>query len=608
MGRRQRKRLLRRRRAATAAHRAPRRTAVVTGAAFGGAASLVAPLLAPPAVSAPVDPAGPLVQLLGEVVAGPPGGNPLQAAAWREGVLFKAGPSVAERRLWHAGPDGVRPVFDEPPFDETTVGFDGPLPRPGGEGFWLTAERPGTPGVRSLWLSDGTDAGTQELASADAGSSYEGLELLAEVDGTLYFTALGQPGDDGPAAALWATDGTPAGTREVAELPGDAMYTELAAVSGDRLFFTTHGYEEYDQGEVALWATDGTPAGTRVLRTTQFYDGGMDAWQTAGGLLFFRSGDRGRGEELWRSDGTEAGTGRVADLRPGRKGSVPATLMDVGGTLVLQTTSPRNELWRTDGTRKGTQRIRKLPGRTSNHNGLQAVSHDGLGFFMVQRNGAQRGKVNDLWRTDGTKAGTKRLTSFDDADIHKGEGGVERGSPFVVAGGRVWFTARKAGLGVELWSSDGTSKGTGPVVDLRPGPGDGRPIGLVAVDDRLHFFGSDGAVGREPWRVLPDEALLGPVVAAPAKQAQPRGKVRVKVRVGAGETVSALVRAKVAVKGTGRHVTLRKRVQVPLGERTVVKLVAPRDGRRLAGRATVTVTLRDLAGHRHRQQLTVPLG
>ena len=55
------------------------------------------------------------------------------------------------------------------------------------------------------------------------------------------------------------------------------------------------------------------------------------------GTLFFQGSDGynegAHGEELWKTDGTTAGTVLVKDIRPGPTGSGPANLTDVNGTL-----------------------------------------------------------------------------------------------------------------------------------------------------------------------------------------------------------------------------------------------------------------------------------
>ncbi len=42
------------------------------------------------------------------------------------------------------------------------------------------------------------------------------------------------------------------------------------------------------------------------------------------------------GQELWKSDGTEAGTVQVKDIRPGAGSSGPSSLANLNGTLLFQ--------------------------------------------------------------------------------------------------------------------------------------------------------------------------------------------------------------------------------------------------------------------------------
>src|SRR5262249_31217777 len=51
------------------------------------------------------------------------------------------------------------------------------------------------------------------------------------------------------------------------------------------------------------------------------------------GTLYFSASDLVAGRELWKSDGTEQGTVRISDLKPGGLGSYPTGLTHVAGVL-----------------------------------------------------------------------------------------------------------------------------------------------------------------------------------------------------------------------------------------------------------------------------------
>ncbi|MGZ6546395.1 MAG: ELWxxDGT repeat protein, partial [Actinomycetota bacterium] len=82
--------------------------------------------------------------------------------------------------------------------------------------------------------------------------------------------------------------------------------------------------------------SDGTDAGTLMVKDLVpgsdsslpgSVSGFPGAFTDGGGTLFFTANDGAHGYELWRSDGTDAGTVSVQDINPGSEGSFPSGLI-----------------------------------------------------------------------------------------------------------------------------------------------------------------------------------------------------------------------------------------------------------------------------------------
>jgi len=97
-------------------------------------------------------------------------------------------------------------------------------------------------------------------------------------------------------------------------------------------------------GSGNLWKSDGSEDGTVVVKNISPWigysvDERISNPIAINGVLFLAADDWTHGTELWKSDGTEAGTVMVADINPGVDeygyglSSNPAWLTDVNGTL-----------------------------------------------------------------------------------------------------------------------------------------------------------------------------------------------------------------------------------------------------------------------------------
>lgn len=134
-------------------------------------------------------------------------------------------------------------------------------------------------------------------------------------------------------------------------------------------------------------------------------------------------------------------------------------------------------------------------GVTSNFIWITTLSTvDGEAFFFA----SDPVSGSEPWVSDGTSEGTRLLK-----DIMPGPG---NSSPtplfehaFVAFNGLVYFAANDGVSGLELWRTDGTEAGTELAVDLIPGPEGYQTIILRASVNRLYISTFDGGVLTEVW-------------------------------------------------------------------------------------------------------------
>ena len=278
--------------------------------------------------------------------------------------------------------------------------------------------------ITQLWISDGTPFGTYMID--------QDVSEVTEHLGRLYYRT------DDSQQTLHVTDGSPAGTQVLNEVgenfktfsfKGDlyvdlstadtlkvldtltnllnpVMPVNIASVKGitDNHFFFTNNTDSLG---IELWISDGSPIGTQLVKdinpgatTTRFIT--RPAETLFNGQLIFQANDNIHGYELWKSDGTEAGTQMIKDITPGPDYNDVNEYFKT--TTRLYFTNDFG-LFVTNGTELGTFQIDEADGLDISEIGNIRVLNDILYFTAVVE-----GFGHQLIRTNGTLAGTRVIT------------------------------------------------------------------------------------------------------------------------------------------------------------------------------------------------------
>lgn len=354
-------------------------------------------------------------------------------------------------------------------------------------------------GQYDLFSSDGSAAPAVKLGTFSeqgeiALSPASAVPTAATLGADLIFTAY----DDAHGSEPWISDGTPAGTHllfDASPGPSGSDPRDLTTAGG-RVVFAAHGGDATGN---QLWSTDGTAGGTSALATfpatrtassvaaPQLYnpDAYKDPAVTVGGATYFAATDPDHGQELWKTDGTAAGTVRVSDTAPGPADGGAQSLTAFGGDVAFITQSGSGgrgaAIWKSDGTPEGTTQVTPA-GLSGIEAGFRIPAFQGRLVFEATDTTAQTG----LWSSDGTPAGTSEISPLPLFTRVRGNG-------IVATPTTIFFNAGRSGSSEEvLWASDGTAAGTGPVAPVSAPE-------LVTLGSKAFFAYFDPTNGYRLW-------------------------------------------------------------------------------------------------------------
>jgi ELWxxDGT repeat protein len=438
-----------------------------------------------------------------------------------------------------------------------------------------------------MWVYDGTTAEMFMDINPNGDADPYGY---TEVDGILFFEA----DNSGNGTELWFTNGSPNATMKASSAftssanPMDVNADEFVVI-GSKLYFTADDLsgDEFFMLDVGSLlerfgqATDINPSDDSGIASPYVYNGevyfeadngdgttGDELYKIASdgsvvlvkninvdpddttpnsdpkyfieykGKLYFTANDgdvTGHDNELWVTDGTEAGTHMIYDIKPGsNQGAIPQQFVIFNDNLYFMANDGTStQFWKYDGVNdpvkvthlkddgfatpynpivdptnnwmwfqannghnelhimKPDESVEILDINPTNHGytGSQAILYNGKLIFQGD-NGTDG---DELWVSDGTLAGTTMLL-----DINATAAGANSDpESFVIYNDTVYFVA-DPGTGTQLWQTDGTTAGTKLVVEPNVGA-DGAVEELVVYNGKLYFTATDGTNGTEMW-------------------------------------------------------------------------------------------------------------
>ena len=407
-----------------------------------------------------------------------------------------------------------------------------------------------------------------------------GPQRMVQMGGILYFTA-----DDGVHGwELWRSDGTLDGTYMILDILGEdcepaldpetgeqyqdctnpgsvrdwgwgdaapGFFTEIVA-GNEKIFFT--GFNGPKSTNFAdVWVSDGTAEGTHVVDDIWidwdyfcdgcefYYSGPRDLMVVPSNgnqpdrVVFSaikaiaNTGDQGfpKGEELWISDGTQAGTRMLANIEPETSSfgsSNEYCCADFDGSIPRDMALKGSQIWFTAQTESYGRELYRF--------GLQL----GGGLFLVKDINPGIETSNPMYLTHGSGGlylsaddginGQELHFSLGDAfttnlvkDIWPGANNSSNPKHFTKFGNKLVFSADDGANGREIWITDNTEEGTYMIKDINPGNNSSNPSGfyggsaassandegkdnpdMQVYNGEVYFIADDGVHGKELWK------------------------------------------------------------------------------------------------------------
>lgn len=330
------------------------------------------------------------------------------------------------------------------------------------------------------------------LKQATNGGTVKVSQVISTATGPTFYNSVDYSNRFSSDWGLWKTDGTVAGTQKISLTNVHFTTTEatmLTPFGNDKILFAGDNY--YGYGEV--WVTDGTQEGTIGLQNviTGSDIAPVQAIGAVGNLAVYAAVSNDGVLRLHATYATAYADTPVIYNFPSNISSVGyfKTINNILYFEANNTSTLHNEIWRTDGTTAGTYLLKDL-----------GLDYGFASDFIAFNNNIYFITISStygdyIWKSDGTASGTNKLKQISTVF------NFDNYSPaYAATSTALFFTANDGVNGKETWVTDGSASGTKMLQDLFAGSGGSSPSSLVVLNNVLYLSANNGITGQELYK------------------------------------------------------------------------------------------------------------